>query len=417
MEVNEVRRMKGLERENNELKKMLAESLLVNRVLEAVWEKSAERGVAAGTRPGTDRRRRVFGASGVPDSETGPVYLPVSRQATDQTGIGPGAVFPRDCRHGPHRGHVSTVDFIADEAVHGCARRMLPILDERTRECHVLRVDQALKSKDVLDWLGRATREHGVPGHPRSDSGPESIVKAAQRWLAEQKIKTLCIEPGSRWQNVFVERFHGRFRDECLNREQFHPPPGLKPAAALQPPRLPELGHLRSKRRSITTQQPKISAQTTLTPPGVVSMVPSKVLADGHLVSAPHIKPPRTIAPRAKAVDGRARSHPQPIPGPPRSCRAAPWRWSHPCLRQLDYLWSGKNQCSVTATTHREQRVGWAPLWPTSFSQCQQRSHFSKPETWPDLATMASVDSSSDGRLAMRMAETLTASVSSVANR
>jgi putative transposase len=39
MEVNEAKRMKDLERENSELKKMLAESLLKNRVLEAVCEK------------------------------------------------------------------------------------------------------------------------------------------------------------------------------------------------------------------------------------------------------------------------------------------------------------------------------------------------------------------------------------------
>jgi putative transposase len=39
MELNEARRLKELERENAELKKMLAESLLKNRVLEAVCEK------------------------------------------------------------------------------------------------------------------------------------------------------------------------------------------------------------------------------------------------------------------------------------------------------------------------------------------------------------------------------------------
>ena len=41
-----------------------------------------------------------------------------------------------------------------------------------------------------------------------------------QRWLKEHLIKTIYIEPGSPWQNGFVESFHGRFRDECLNREQ-----------------------------------------------------------------------------------------------------------------------------------------------------------------------------------------------------
>ncbi|MBM3851379.1 MAG: transposase [Verrucomicrobia bacterium] len=39
MEVNEARQLKELERENVELKKLLAESLLKNRVLEAVCEK------------------------------------------------------------------------------------------------------------------------------------------------------------------------------------------------------------------------------------------------------------------------------------------------------------------------------------------------------------------------------------------
>ena len=41
-----------------------------------------------------------------------------------------------------------------------------------------------------------------------------------QRWLKANRIKTIYIEPGSPWQNGFVESFHGRFRDECLNREQ-----------------------------------------------------------------------------------------------------------------------------------------------------------------------------------------------------
>ena len=33
-------------------------------------------------------------------------------------------------------------------------------------------------------------------------------------------IKTIYIEPGSPWQNGYIESFHTRFREECLNREQ-----------------------------------------------------------------------------------------------------------------------------------------------------------------------------------------------------
>ena len=118
------------------------------------------------------------------------------------------------------RGHVWTWDFVSDATVRGGALKMLTILDEHTRECHVLRPDRAMRAADVLAWLERAIKEHGAPAFLRSDNGPEFIAKEVQRWLAEQQIKTIYIDPGSPWQNGFVESFHGRFRDECLNQEQ-----------------------------------------------------------------------------------------------------------------------------------------------------------------------------------------------------
>lgn len=82
-----------------------------------------------------------------------------------------------------HRGHVWTWDFIADATTRGGSLRMLTILDEYTRECHVLRADRALKSTDVLEWMGRAIAEHGAPQYLRSDNGSEFIAKAVQAWL------------------------------------------------------------------------------------------------------------------------------------------------------------------------------------------------------------------------------------------
>ena len=73
----------------------------------------------------------------------------------------------------------------------------------------------------MLEWLGNAVMEHGAPQYLRSDNGPEFIARKVQAWLAGQKIRTLYIDPGSPWQNGYVESFHGRFRDECLNREHF----------------------------------------------------------------------------------------------------------------------------------------------------------------------------------------------------
>ena len=73
-----------------------------------------------------------------------------------------------------------------------------------------------------MSWSGwsKAIEEHGAPEYLRSDNGPEFIAREVQRWLAEHRIKTIYIDPGSPWQNGFVESFHGRFGDECLNREQ-----------------------------------------------------------------------------------------------------------------------------------------------------------------------------------------------------
>ena len=140
--------------------------------------------------------------------------VPPTRRKTLRHGISTG--LPTKAGH---RGHVWTWDFIADATVRGGALRMLTILDEHTRECHVLRADRALKAADVLEWLGKAIEAHGAPKYLRSDNGPEFIAKEVQRWLAEHQIKTIYIDPGSPWQNGFVESFHGRFRDECLNRE------------------------------------------------------------------------------------------------------------------------------------------------------------------------------------------------------
>jgi transposase InsO family protein len=104
--------------------------------------------------------------------------------------------------------------------VRGGAFRTLTVLDEYTRECHVLRADRTLKSADVIALVQEAIEQRCAPEYIRSDNGPEFIAQQLQRWLAETKIKTLYIDPASPWQNGFVESFHSRFRDECLNREQ-----------------------------------------------------------------------------------------------------------------------------------------------------------------------------------------------------
>ena len=58
--------------------------------------------------------------------------------------------------------------------------------------------------------------------HIRSDNGPEFTARDVRKWLYKLGVKTLFIEPGSPWENGYIESFNGKLRDELLNREIFY---------------------------------------------------------------------------------------------------------------------------------------------------------------------------------------------------
>ena len=103
----------------------------------------------------------------------------------------------------------------------GRAFRALTILDEWTRECLAIDVARKLNSEDVLERLSDLFVRRGVPDYVRSDNGPEFTAKRVKEWLTRVEVKTLFIEPGSPWENGYVESFNGKFRDELLNGEVF----------------------------------------------------------------------------------------------------------------------------------------------------------------------------------------------------
>ena len=80
---------------------------------------------------------------------------------------------------------------------------------------------RSITSDQVLDTLQRLTDHRGAPAYIRSDNGSEFIAHIIQDGCHAADVQTLYIEPGSPWQNGFIERFHSRFRDECLNQEIF----------------------------------------------------------------------------------------------------------------------------------------------------------------------------------------------------
>jgi putative transposase len=75
---------------------------------------------------------------------------------------------------------------------------------------------------DVIDALSDLFILRGVPGHIRSDNGPEFVARAVQDWITAVGARTAYIERGSPWENGFIESFNARLRDELLDGEIFY---------------------------------------------------------------------------------------------------------------------------------------------------------------------------------------------------
>jgi transposase InsO family protein len=82
-------------------------------------------------------------------------------------------------------------------------------------------VGRRLRSDDVLQCLTDLFVTRGPPEHVRSDNGPEFVAKTVRDWLGRIGVKTLCIKPGSPWENGYCESFNSKLRDELPEAEQF----------------------------------------------------------------------------------------------------------------------------------------------------------------------------------------------------
>ena len=98
---------------------------------------------------------------------------------------------------------------------------MLTVVDEFTRECLTIDVARKFRGNDVVEVLDELFAIRGQPKYIRSDNGPEFASKAVRKWLKDSGVGPLFIEPGSPWENGYIESFNGKFRDECLNGELF----------------------------------------------------------------------------------------------------------------------------------------------------------------------------------------------------
>lgn len=117
--------------------------------------------------------------------------------------------------------HVWTYDILFDRLADGRPFKTLSVLDEFTRECLGILVATSILAEDVTSFLSGILQQRNAPVFLRSDNGSEFTAETVQTWLADKKVGPAFIPPGQPWKNGFIESFHDKFRDECLQREWF----------------------------------------------------------------------------------------------------------------------------------------------------------------------------------------------------
>jgi putative transposase len=112
-------------------------------------------------------------------------------------------------------------DFQFDQTADGRVLKLLNVVDEFTRESLAMLVERGIDADRTVEVLERLAAERGAPAYLRCDNGPEMTAHALRDWCQLSGAGTAFIEPGSPWQNPYVESFHSRVRDELLDVEEF----------------------------------------------------------------------------------------------------------------------------------------------------------------------------------------------------
>jgi putative transposase len=110
---------------------------------------------------------------------------------------------------------------VHDACWNGAKLKVLPVVDEFTREWLAIEVATSLPAARVIAVLARLFALHGAPAYLRSDNGPEFVAHQVQTWLALQHAESLYIDPSCPWHNGFGESFNGSLRDACLTMWAF----------------------------------------------------------------------------------------------------------------------------------------------------------------------------------------------------
>lgn len=129
---------------------------------------------------------------------------------------------PADRLRAERPDHVWALDFQFDQTADGRILKLLHVVDEFTREALAIECRRRIDADATVATLERLVAARGrAPVHVRSDNGPELTANALRDWCRFSGSGSAYIEPGSPWQNPYVESFGSRIRDELLAVEQF----------------------------------------------------------------------------------------------------------------------------------------------------------------------------------------------------
>jgi putative transposase len=130
---------------------------------------------------------------------------------------------PADRLAAEHPDHVWALDYQFDQTEDGRRLKLLNVVDEHTREALTIMVDRRIDADATVAALDRLVAERGTaPRCIRCDNGPELTANALRDWCRFSGANASYIEPGSPWQNPYVESFGSRLRDELLAVEAFN---------------------------------------------------------------------------------------------------------------------------------------------------------------------------------------------------
>lgn len=173
------------------------------------WRRAAKMARKSGWAVNDKRIRRLWCEEGL--------RVPQRRKKKRLTGVG--VTVGAMCPIRPNV--IWAMDFQFDTLADGRTIKLLNIIDEYTRECLAIEIGRSIDADQVVAVLDTLALTRGAPVYVRFDNGPEFVAHAVRDWCRFTGTGALFIDPGSPWQNGWIESFNGRLRDELLNSWRF----------------------------------------------------------------------------------------------------------------------------------------------------------------------------------------------------